>query len=313
MIAAVAEKQSSLGDALKSLVQSEIASFQSAAGDFEPRDVEGLGALMWLRPSITEIDLRGNGFDSDGLYAVVQALKTMPNVKKLNLRGNTCRNEGVEALAFGECRREATLEAMEDTLVLLLQQDDLNAMGVRLAECRAHVVSQIMSVVPYFKDLSVVQHAHLARTVDILYSDGTLFEQGESADCFFILLEGRVNMYRRQLMSGWRLSAEELIAEYASTQESPWFGEIALAQGTPRTGAARCVDLCKFLVVRKPDFKKFLEICTGFAERLDQALKSRKKMGTLSLASKRMGGAGMMQEKRGALLRLAEDLHAPTR
>eukprot|EP00966_Prymnesium_polylepis_P133267 3079865-Prymnesium_polylepis.1 len=30
---------------------------------------------------------------------MVQALKTMPNVKKLNLRGNTCRNEGVEALA----------------------------------------------------------------------------------------------------------------------------------------------------------------------------------------------------------------------
>ena len=49
--------------------------------------------------SITEIDLRSNGFDADGLYALVQALKTMPNVAKLNLRGNTCRNEGVEALA----------------------------------------------------------------------------------------------------------------------------------------------------------------------------------------------------------------------
>jgi len=49
--------------------------------------------------SITEIDLRGNGFDSDGLYALVQALKTMPNVTRLNLRGNTCRNEGIEALA----------------------------------------------------------------------------------------------------------------------------------------------------------------------------------------------------------------------
>jgi hypothetical protein len=49
--------------------------------------------------SITEIDLRGNGFDSDGLYAMVQALKTMPKVKKLNFRGNTCRNEGIEALS----------------------------------------------------------------------------------------------------------------------------------------------------------------------------------------------------------------------
>uniref|UniRef100_A0A7S4B8C8 Uncharacterized protein n=1 Tax=Chrysotila carterae TaxID=13221 RepID=A0A7S4B8C8_CHRCT len=48
--------------------------------------------------SITEIDARGNGFDADGLYAIVEALKTMPNVKKLNLRGNNCRNEGVTAL-----------------------------------------------------------------------------------------------------------------------------------------------------------------------------------------------------------------------
>ena len=56
--------------------------------------------------SITEVDLRGNGFDADGLYAMVQALKTMPNVKKLNLRGNTCRNEGVEALPrCGTCCR----------------------------------------------------------------------------------------------------------------------------------------------------------------------------------------------------------------
>jgi hypothetical protein len=61
--------------------------------------IEMIAAQCMGNTSITEIDLRGNGFDSDGLYAVVQALKTMPNVTKLNLRGNTCRNEGVEALA----------------------------------------------------------------------------------------------------------------------------------------------------------------------------------------------------------------------
>jgi len=61
--------------------------------------IEMIAQQCMNNTSITEIDLRGNGFDSDGLYAMVQALKTMPNVTKLNFRGNTCRNEGVEALS----------------------------------------------------------------------------------------------------------------------------------------------------------------------------------------------------------------------
>jgi len=61
--------------------------------------IEMIAQQCMNNTSITEIDLRGNGFDSDGLYSMVQALKTMPKVQKLNLRGNTCRNEGIEALA----------------------------------------------------------------------------------------------------------------------------------------------------------------------------------------------------------------------
>lgn len=61
--------------------------------------VEMIAAQMHNNTSITEVDMRGNGFDADGLFALVQALKTMPNVKKLNLRNNACRHDGVEALA----------------------------------------------------------------------------------------------------------------------------------------------------------------------------------------------------------------------
>ena len=78
--------------------------------------------------SITEIDLRGNGFDSDGLYALVQALKTMPNVRKLNLRGNTCRNEGIEAL--GEF-----LKTNKSVQTLNLNENNLGSPGaVHIAE-----------------------------------------------------------------------------------------------------------------------------------------------------------------------------------
>ena len=78
--------------------------------------------------SITEIDLRGNGFDSDGLYALVQALKTMPNVRKLNLRGNTCRNEGIEAL--GEF-----LKTNKSVTTLNLNENNLGSPGaIHIAE-----------------------------------------------------------------------------------------------------------------------------------------------------------------------------------
>ncbi|EOD07417.1 hypothetical protein EMIHUDRAFT_258613, partial [Emiliania huxleyi CCMP1516] len=40
--------------------------------------IEILSEMMAGNPHITAIDLRGNGFDADGLYALVQALKTMP-------------------------------------------------------------------------------------------------------------------------------------------------------------------------------------------------------------------------------------------
>ena len=53
----LAVKQSGLQGALKSMVQSDMPSFQSAAGDFSPIDVQGIGALLWMRMSIKEIDL----------------------------------------------------------------------------------------------------------------------------------------------------------------------------------------------------------------------------------------------------------------
>lgn len=72
--------------------------------DMSERQLHGsrceiLAEAMMNNTSIVEVDFRANGFDADGLFALVQAFKTMPNLKKINLAKNTCRNEGVEALA----------------------------------------------------------------------------------------------------------------------------------------------------------------------------------------------------------------------
>ena len=72
--------------------------------DMSERQMHGsrceiLAEAMMNNTVITEVDFRGNGFDADGLFALVQAFKSMPKLQKINLRGNTCRNEGVVALA----------------------------------------------------------------------------------------------------------------------------------------------------------------------------------------------------------------------
>jgi Ran GTPase-activating protein (RanGAP) involved in mRNA processing and transport len=72
--------------------------------DMSERQLHGsrceiLAEAMMGNTHIYEVDFRGNGFDADGLFALVQAFKSMPALKVINLRGNTCRNEGVEALA----------------------------------------------------------------------------------------------------------------------------------------------------------------------------------------------------------------------
>ena len=41
-------------DGLSSLVKSELSSYQSASGDYTPLEVQGVCALAWLRPCITE-------------------------------------------------------------------------------------------------------------------------------------------------------------------------------------------------------------------------------------------------------------------
>merc|ERR1711871_880879 len=179
------------------------------------------------------------------------------------------------------------------TQVLILQQDDLEKSGIRFSECRSPVTAQIMSTLPFFKDLSLAQHVALSKILEIEYSDGdaTVFSQGDIGDTFYILLEGRVGMSRKQLLTGWRVTADEHMSTVTTDQEQPWFGEVALTQHVPCVYTARCDEPCKFFVLRK-QFRKFLEICPGFAQIVDQSVKAYGKMNKL-------------RDFRGSMMRLA--------
>uniref|UniRef100_A0A6V4KLS6 Uncharacterized protein n=1 Tax=Prymnesium polylepis TaxID=72548 RepID=A0A6V4KLS6_9EUKA len=122
--------------------------------------------------SITEIDLRGNGFDADGLYAMVQALKTMPNVKKLNLRGNTCRNEGVEALAD-------YLKTNKTITTLNLNENNLGSPG---AVVIAGALKENTTLTEVDLSLNYIDDAGGKAIADMLASNSTLKVLGMSGN-----------------------------------------------------------------------------------------------------------------------------------
>ena len=78
-------------------------------------------------------------------------------------------------------------------------------------------------------------------------------------DCFYVLLEGHVEMRKRS-------ANNQRIASFRPTSERPWFGEIAMLGGSSKTrsAAALCLDAVKALVVRQAHFVRFLEVAPAF-------------------------------------------------
>jgi hypothetical protein len=72
-----------LSDGLSSLVKSELACFQSAARDFEPNEMHGVCALLWLRPTITEVDLAASTLPPELVATLVHMLPS--RVRSLSL------------------------------------------------------------------------------------------------------------------------------------------------------------------------------------------------------------------------------------
>ena len=75
-MAALAQKQSGLEGALKSLVKSDLKNFMAAAGNFEAAHVHGLGALLWMRTGILEVDLSSSIIPSAECAVFVRLMPT---------------------------------------------------------------------------------------------------------------------------------------------------------------------------------------------------------------------------------------------
>ena len=140
--------------------------------------------------------------------------------------------------SFGEgalvtkVRREASVTALEDCYLLQFVAEDVADFAVDLGDVRSHVIALILEKVHFFRTLTHAQRESLSLFMDVEYFTAGMkvFDEGDDGDKFYIVIEGCVNMYKRAAVSG----REELVADYATHDERPWFGELALWYRHPR-------------------------------------------------------------------------------
>ncbi len=96
-----------------------------------------------------------------------------------------------------------------------------------------------------------------------------LFKEGDIGEAFYLLKEGTVEVYKND--SG----SDKPVISISSTDESNFFGEMALVEGAPRNATIKTKGACKVLEIDKVNFDMLLRINSFIALRIMTALTRR--------------------------------------
>ena len=118
--------------------------------------------------------------------------------------------------------------------------------------------AQLMSIqralhrLPFFRQLSVEQVrevSRLGRTMGMT-AGHIVCHEGELSDSMYVLLAGKVLVYRHG-KTGGRVDMRQY-------EDGDYFGEIALLDSKPRTASVVCLTDCKLFVLEQADFRGLL-------------------------------------------------------
>jgi len=166
-----------------------------------------------------------------------------------------------EGSLVAEVKRQATVTALENCVLHQWSSADIQDVGdLELDEVRQHVVSQIVSNVYFFGNLSAMQINQLALILSVKYysAQERIFHEGDPGDAFFIMAEGSVEMLK---VIDSRLVP---VATYEAGTERPWFGEMSMWTSQPRAATAVVSEPTVALVLQKEHFAQFLDIIPSF-------------------------------------------------
>jgi CRP-like cAMP-binding protein len=132
------------------------------------------------------------------------------------------------------------------------------------ARTRSATKADLIARVPLFAGLSKSQLRQIATIADEidLPADKQLIREGEPGREFFVLLEGEVEVTRKDKKLVTRRSGE-------------FFGEIALVSSLPRTATVRTRTPVRTLVIRDVAFRALLHRTPAIAVKVLEAMAER--------------------------------------
>ncbi len=203
-----------------------------------------------------------------------------------------------EGSVFGEfgfflnSRRLTAVKAHEDSTVLELTGDDLNAMiskhrrveEVLFGFYKERVVDRLMALCDVFAPLSGEDRREVLQrlTMEKFPKGGLILREHERGDIMYLIKKGRVSVWVTDRTGGRK--------ELAELAEGDFFGEIALATARPRVASVTALTDAELVVFSRPVIKDIL----GKYPRVKAVLEN--------VIKERVMDAVRAMERRGALI-----------
>ena len=186
---------------------------------------------------------------------------------------------GESALAVNvHVRREASVEALENSWCLRVNAIDVTELGIELDELKKIYLAKALSRVRWFDMLTASKLSALGRIMEIesFPPNRVIFGEGEMADKMYIVISGRVTIFKRRVGgapqpsdrvdptdSTWA-KQNMLLAEFSPQSKSPWFGEVAIFDQSPRSASAFTVESTELLSVHMSQAKRLIQLIPEF-------------------------------------------------
>ncbi|NP_998123.1 protein kinase, cAMP-dependent, regulatory, type II, alpha, B [Danio rerio] len=163
--------------------------------------------------------------------------------------------------------RAATIRALQEGALWALDRATFHRLIVKNNAKKRRMYESFIECVPLLKSLQLSERMKI---VDVLgmrsFSDGErIIQQGDSADCFYIVESGEVRIMIRSKTRACQLLQEEV--EVARCSRGQYFGELALVTKRPRAASVYAVGDTRCLVIDVQAFERLLGSCKQILKR----------------------------------------------
>ncbi|MGE5254702.1 MAG: cyclic nucleotide-binding domain-containing protein [Planctomycetaceae bacterium] len=178
---------------------------------------------------------------------------------------------------FSNARRQATVEALEDTEVLEMNKDELQRVveefpavsKVLFKFYKERVLDNLLAASALFQTFPPEERREILEevTLEEFPAGASVIEEGAPGDCLYIIKSGEVEVFTLDPKK------EKLIL--ATLQEGDYFGEISLITGRPRTASVKVLRAAELARLGKSNFDRIVARHPETLKVLEDSLETR--------------------------------------